>query len=45
MTVMTDPPCRLLTTSARTVEPERSLGNIGVDGASVHQLLQPVHLP
>jgi hypothetical protein len=29
---------------ARVAAPERSLGNIGVDGASVHHLLQPVHL-
>jgi hypothetical protein len=91
MTVMTDPPCRLLITLAPIAEPEhpdrleeplecvadllvearrprltiadygygelpmrdaiargaapgRSLGNVGIDGASVHQLLQPVHL-
>ena len=92
MTVMTDPPCRLLITLApiaepehpdrleeplecvadllaearrprltiadyshgdelpmrdaiaRVAAPERSLGNLGIDRASVHQLLRPVHL-
>jgi hypothetical protein len=29
---------------ARAAAPEHSLGNVGIDRASVHQLFQPVHL-